>query len=97
MTAFVIVHARIKDAEKFKEYGATSRPTVAAFGGEFVFRGKFAQALHGVHDYHLSGVLKFPDQETVTTWYNSDAYQALIPNRDEAADTIFISCDQAPE
>jgi len=97
MTAFVIVHARIKDAEKFKQYGADSRPIVAAFGGEFVFRGKFIQALQGSHDYNLSGVLKFPDQETVSAWYASDAYQALIPNRDEAADTVFISCDQAPE
>ncbi len=96
MTAFVIVHARIKDPDKFKIYGETSRPTVAAFGGEFMFRGKLAQVLEGAHDYHLSGVLKFPDQETVTAWYGSDAYQALVPNRDDAADMVFISCDQAP-
>ena len=34
MSAYVIVHATIKNPEKVKEYAAIAGPTVAAAGGE---------------------------------------------------------------
>ena len=96
MSAFVIVHSIIKDPEKFQAYGQSARPTVAAHGGEFYLRGKVNSVLTGEHRHQNALVIKFPDQDTIQKWYNSPEYQALIPNREEAADMIFISCDEPP-
>ncbi|MAE04785.1 MAG: hypothetical protein CMH76_00460 [Nitrospinae bacterium] len=41
-------------------------------------------------------VIKFPDQVAAKAWYDSPEYQALIPNRDEAADMVFISFNEPP-
>lgn len=94
MSAYVIVHATIKDPAKMKTYAVDSAETLAPFGGEFVFRGDVAQVLTGAHDHQRAAVLRFPDQAAVKSWYSSPAYQALIPNRDEAADMVFIGYDE---
>lgn len=94
MSAYVIVHAAIKDADKMKAYAKASEPTVAKFGGEFVFRADVAEVLCGTHPYKRSGVLRFPDVEAVRRWYRSPEYQALISERDQAADFVFVCYDE---
>lgn len=94
MSAYVIVHAAIKNPEKMKAYAKASEPTVARYGGEFVFRGDAVAVLCGQHPYKRSGVLRFPDKEAVRRWYDSPEYQALIPERDEAADFVFVCCEE---
>ena len=96
MSAFVVVHSIINDPEKMKVYGGSAQPIVAAHGGEFYLRGKVNSVLTGEHRHQNTLVIKFPDQAAIQKWYNSPEYQALIPNRDEAADMIFISCDEPP-
>ncbi len=96
MSAFVIVHSTVKDPEKMKVYGGSAPATVAAHGGDFFLRGKVDSVLTGEHNLQNALVIKFPDQAAIQKWYNSPEYQALIPNRDEAADMIFISCDEPP-
>ncbi len=96
MSAFMIVHVTVKDQAKFQEYVAAAPATIAAFGGKFLMRGKVASVLEGEHGHQLAGVFTFPDQAAVTNWYNSPAYQALIPNRLEAADMVFIGLDEPP-
>ncbi len=94
MSAYVIVHAAIKNPEKMKAYAKASEPTVARYGGEFVFRGDVAAVLCGNHPFKRSGVLRFPDQDAVRRWYGSPEYRALIPERDQAADFVFASYDE---
>lgn len=88
MAAFVIVHATPKNAEKMQQYGAGAGPTLAEFGGEFLGRGT-NEDLHGENGYAMSVLLSFPDADAARRWYNSDAYQALIPVRSEAMDCEF--------
>lgn len=89
MTAYVVVHATVKSAEKMAEYGAAAGPTLAAFGGELVSRGP-SEVLAGSNAHGLMVVLKFPDRAAAKAWYNSPAYQAAIPTRLEAIDSVFI-------
>ena len=35
-------------------------------------------------------VIRFPSIDAIDRWYHSDAYQALIPLRDEAADVTIV-------
>lgn len=89
MSAYVIVHATPKDAEKMQAYGAAAGPTLAAFGGEFVTRGP-SEVLSGESAHKIAVVLKFPDKDAARRWYASPAYQAAIPVRMEAMDSVFI-------
>lgn len=92
----MIVHVTVKDEAKFQDYVAAASATTAAFGGKLMMRGKVASVLDGSHGHQLAGVFTFPNQAAVTDWYNSPAYQALIPNRREAADMVFIGLDEPP-
>ena len=54
-------------------------------------RGKASKFFAGSDNHQAVGILKFPDIGSAESWYGSDAYQALIPNRDEAADMVITS------
>jgi uncharacterized protein (DUF1330 family) len=89
MTAYVTVHATPKDTEKLQAYGALAAPTLVAYGGKFVARGP-CEVLSGEHAHKVMVVLEFPDKDAARRWYNSPEYQAAIPTRLEAMDSVFI-------
>ncbi|HEX8046295.1 DUF1330 domain-containing protein [Rhizobium sp.] len=90
MTALVIVQVRPRVPEKLTEYSAAAAPTIEAFGGEFVHRGKFHEALAGSATAHGLGVIRFADLKAARDWFTSPGYQAIVPLRDEAADMTFL-------
>ena len=91
MTAFFIATVKIKDAEKFQEYAGKAGPTFAAFGGKLITKGKVEKALAGNSDHQAVGIVGFPDIAALNDWYQSEAYQALIPLRDTAADMTLVT------
>jgi len=96
MAAFLIAHTTVKDPEKFTAYSAAATETVKPFGGSIVTRGALADVLEGEHDRKSVVVIRFPDQVSLKGWFTSDAYQALIPGRREAADMTLIAYDEPP-
>jgi uncharacterized protein (DUF1330 family) len=95
MSAFMIFHVTVNDPEKFQVYGQSVGPTLPPFGGSVAKRGKMVNVMAGSHDRKNVAILTFPDHASAEGWYNSPAYQALIPNRDEAADMTSI-CYEEP-
>jgi len=91
MAAFFIATLTIKNPEKFQKYAEKVRATFGPFGGEFLTKGKVGETLCGSADHQVAVIVKFPDLQSVTNWYKSDAYQAIIPVRDEGADVTLIS------
>lgn len=65
MSAYLIVHATVKNADKLSEYGAGAGPTLDAFGGEFVTRGNVIEVFTGEHGHQFSVIIKFPDGESL--------------------------------
>ena len=96
MSAFVVAHVTVKNPEKFKIYAGAAPATVAEFGGEVLIRGQAKSVLSGDHNHQATAIMRFPDQDAVKSWYASPSYQALIPNREEAADMVLISYDAPP-
>ncbi len=90
MSACVIGHITVKDAEKWAEYRAQVPATLAPWGAELLFRGQRAGILAGQHEHVDTVVIRFPDADTVDAWYDSPEYQALIPLRQQAADLDLI-------
>jgi len=91
MSACVIGHITVKDAEKWAQYRAQVPATLAPWGAELLFRGTLAGILAGRHPHTDTVVIRFPDQAAVDGWYQSAAYQALIPLRQQAADLDLLT------
>ena len=91
MSACVIGHINVKDNDRWAEYRSRVPQTLVQWGGELLFRGRRAEVLTGAHSYVDTVVIRFPDARSITGWYNSEAYQALIPIREQAADMVLVS------
>lgn len=91
MTAFFVATATVKDPQKFQEYALKAGETLAPHQGELVLRGKKEEVLAGHTDHQTVGIIKFPNQDALKAWYSSDAYQAIVPLREQAADMTIVS------
>lgn len=95
MTAFFIATIKVKNAEKFQEYGSKVPATIAAFGGELITRGQVKNVLVGNADNQVAAIVSFPDMEALQGWYDSADYQALISLREEAAEATIVAYEAA--
>ena len=89
--AYAIGHIAIKDPEKWTEYRNRVPGTLRPWGAEVVFRGKTSVVLSGAHAHTDTVVIRFPDLAALQGWFQSPAYQALIPLREQAADVVLIA------
>ena len=90
MATLMSATVQVKDPEKLKVYVSQVGATMASHGGKMVARGKVAKQYSGQVKYQIVALFEFPSPESVDAWYASDAYQALIPNRDEAAYVTIV-------
>jgi uncharacterized protein (DUF1330 family) len=91
MPAYAIAHLRSVDVgPEIVEYLDRIDATLEPFGGHFVIHG----ATPEVREDEFPGtivVIGFPDRAAATAWYDSPAYQAILPLRTEHSDgTAFI-------
>jgi uncharacterized protein (DUF1330 family) len=93
MATLVSATVQVKDPEKLKVYVSQVGATMAPHGGKMVVRGKVAKQLNGEAKHQIEAVFEFPSADAIDAWYESDAYQALIPNRDEAAYVTIVVLD----
>jgi uncharacterized protein (DUF1330 family) len=91
MSALAIGHITVRDTDKWEQYRAQVPATLVPWGAELVFRGRRENVLAGQHAHSDTVVIRFPDLAALDGWYQSPAYQALIPLRLEAADVDLIS------
>lgn len=91
MPAYIIGHITIKDAAHWAAYRDRVGATIAAWGGELVFRGRTITVLNGEHPHTDTVVARFPDKAALLGWHDSPEYQALIPLRDAGADVTLVA------
>lgn len=91
MAAFFIVTTTVKNQDAYEKYIQSVGPTLAPFGCKALLRGKADCALAGELDHQTVGIIEFPDLAAIKAWHGSDAYQALIPLRNEAADMTITA------
>ncbi|MBD5769629.1 DUF1330 domain-containing protein [Marinomonas colpomeniae] len=88
MKTLVIVNLTPVDKTKLTEYSALAAETLKPFNGHFIAKGAI-ETLHGEATHPMKAVIEFPDKESAKNWYNSDAYQAIIPLRDSGMESQF--------
>src|SRR4051794_9620806 len=82
---YVISDVTVTDPERFQDYAVRAAPALEPFGGRFIVRGGAIEKLEGDWEPGRLVVIEFPDKESARNWYESDAYQEIIPIRQSAA------------
>lgn len=90
MSAILVARISVHDPEQMKAYGAAAGPIVAAYGGEFLARGAFAEAFLGSGAPHAVGIIRFPGLQAARDWFASPEYQALATLREAAGEMEFF-------
>jgi uncharacterized protein (DUF1330 family) len=87
MPAYLIVlrESPIRDAEALAEYQRRSREMTGDFKLKPLIVYGATQALQGAAPDGVV-MLEFPNVDEARSWYNSDAYQAILPYRLKSAD-----------
>lgn len=78
------------DPTIFAEFGAQLRPLIIAAGGLLVTMPTGARVTHEGADMAGVGITIWPSLEAATAFYTSEAFLALIPLRDRAANLVRI-------
>ena len=94
MKAYCIVYERrLHDPQMFDEYRKQVMPTIEAHGGKFLVRGGKFTTLEGEMPFERIAVLEFPSRKAAEDWYNSAAYQKILPLRTNAIEAQFVVAD----
>ncbi len=83
MSAYVIAQFDVNDIEMYYQYAEKIFPTFKPFGGRIVAAND-AVVREGSIPHLRTIVGEFPDMDSARSWYESDAYQAIIGLRDES-------------
>lgn len=88
MSCFVIVDLTPINPERLGQYSAQASETLKPYQGVFLAKGE-TEVLHGEAPHPMKALIQFPDEDSARSWYRSDAYQALIPIRNEGMNSHF--------
>jgi uncharacterized protein (DUF1330 family) len=84
--AFALLR-NVKVNTQIADYITRIDDTLAPFGGAFKIHGGRTEVLEGAFDPTLVAIV-FPDMDSARRWYQSDAYQAILPLRTDNSEGI---------
>jgi uncharacterized protein (DUF1330 family) len=93
MSAYIIGHMTVHDPEGYGRYTARVIETLAPHGGEFIVRGGRTTVLEGEMPHARHVVIRFPDRASAEAWYNSPAYQEIVPIRQAHSTGVLMIAD----
>jgi uncharacterized protein (DUF1330 family) len=96
MTAYVIAHLwALQMGPDIVRYVERIDATLEPYDGRFVVHGSRADVREGELDGDVI-VVEFPDRESAAGWYESAAYQEILPLRTANADGWVVIVDGVP-
>jgi uncharacterized protein (DUF1330 family) len=88
MPEYAVAHLReVTMGPPIVEYLERIDATLEPFAGRFVVHGGEVEVLEGAWPGHLI-IIEFPDRERARAWYESSAYQEILPLRTNSAPPI---------
>ena len=93
MSAYLVVHNRIKDAKKMQEYAPQALKTMEPYKPEVLILDEDSTVIEGKTDLPRTIVIKFDSREAAIAWYNSPEYRAVLPLRLEATEGFAVLVD----
>ena len=81
MRALFIFQENLRNHEQFDAYRKLVMATLAPFEGKFLARGGRSTVIEGDWPFERTVVIEFPSRDHADGWYNSKAYQDILPLR----------------
>jgi len=78
---YLIAEIHVTDPDGYEGYRQRVVATIEAFGGRYLVRGGDPHLIEGTEPSGRVVVLEFDSPERAMEWYNSPAYQAILPMR----------------
>lgn len=94
MSAYLIFHNRILDAEKLQAYVEKAIPTLMDHKAEILVVDENSEVVEGPTSLPRTVIIKFSSREAAMDWYNSPEYQAILPERLAATEGFAVVCDE---
>ncbi len=85
-----IVHVRVSDPERYKDYLVANAKAFEKYKGRFLVRGGENVVKSGDHAYDRHVVLEFDSYETAVACYDSPEYKAATAIRNEASEAYVV-------
>lgn len=86
MSVYVIGKIRIIDPEHWSQYKSQVQMTLEPYGGKVLLRGSCIDSFVGKMDYPDIVAIEFESAQKAKSWYNSSAYQQIVPIREKGAE-----------
>ena len=94
--AYVVAEVEIQDADAFaRDYAPKVTGTLQPYGGQFLTSGKLV-ALEGSVPKRFV-IIAFDSVEKARSWYDSPAYQELVPIRQKTSKSILFIAEGRPK
>ena len=93
----MIFEIEITDPALWAEYQHVAGPVMAASGGQFLAFDPAPRPLEGGWQPPSLSIVAFPSLDAAEIFYNSAAYQALLPLRQRASRGRGVLIQSAPE
>jgi len=94
MPAYIIVQENFHgDQAPFEEYRKHVMSTLEPYGGKFLSRGGKLSILEGEWPFERTVILEFASRKVAEDWYNSPAYQRILPLRLKSTTCNFVVID----
>ncbi|QRZ15151.1 DUF1330 domain-containing protein [Paracoccus methylovorus] len=85
--AYLVATLEVADlAAYFDRYGGPLFPMLAAAGAEVLVGTPTVETLEGDYAATWTAIVRFPSMEALSSWYASDEYQAIAPERRALSD-----------
>ncbi|MBK0122492.1 DUF1330 domain-containing protein [Pantoea sp. S61] len=85
--AYYVAEFQATDREAIKPYSAQVESTFQPFGGQFIVRAGEPDIKEGFGAQGRLVIIKFESLKNAQAWYNSAAYQKIIPIRHRAGNS----------
>ena len=90
MTCYILAHVEVLDETAYGVYASSVIEQLSSVGGKVLAAGP-VDGLEGPAMTNHNVVLEFADEATARSWFESDAYQAIVPLRWAASASSQIS------
>jgi uncharacterized protein (DUF1330 family) len=94
MAAYLLVDTDISDPEAYERYKELARPTVEAYGGEYLARGGALDVFEeDLWSPRRLVIIRFPDRAAARAWAESPEYAPIKAIRHGAARATLAVVD----
>ena len=96
MTVYAIATLNINDRDTYADYENGFMAALQHYDGQILAVEESPVVLEGQWTFTRTVILKFSDGEELHRWYNSDAYQSILPHRLAASEGSVVVVNGLP-